>query len=328
MSATRKLVLGTLALAAVAVAVAVTFQLVHGSRAATQQGAPAVPVTVATVVQTNGSRPTPRDRQRRAVHVRRGQGARRRTDRRGPLQGRRRGQAGRDCCSRSIRVPSRPRCRQAQANLQKDKALLDHAVEQEKRYKDLLEKNFISTDAYEQVRTNARHGGGDGRSRRGGDREREAVARLLHDPLAGDRLRGPDPDPAGQPGQGQRHQPAGDDQSGRPDLRVVLGARAEPRDIRKYQATGDAARSRPRFGQFPRTRRSRASSPRRQRRRHRHRHDPAARRVREPRQGALAGPVRQRRADALRAEGRDRGAVRPRCRTAPTASTCSSSSPT
>jgi membrane fusion protein, multidrug efflux system len=44
--------------------------------------------------------------------------------------------------------------RQAQANLLKDKALLDRAVEQEKRYKDLLAKNFISPDAYEQVRTN------------------------------------------------------------------------------------------------------------------------------------------------------------------------------
>jgi multidrug efflux system membrane fusion protein len=44
--------------------------------------------------------------------------------------------------------------KQAQANLLKDKALLDRAVEQEKRYKDLLEKKFISTDAYEQVRTN------------------------------------------------------------------------------------------------------------------------------------------------------------------------------
>jgi multidrug efflux system membrane fusion protein len=44
--------------------------------------------------------------------------------------------------------------KQAQANLGKDKALLDRAVEQEKRYKDLLAKNFISPDAYEQVRTN------------------------------------------------------------------------------------------------------------------------------------------------------------------------------
>jgi multidrug efflux system membrane fusion protein len=44
--------------------------------------------------------------------------------------------------------------KQAQANLLKDNALLDRAIEQEKRYKDLLEKKFISTDAYEQVRTN------------------------------------------------------------------------------------------------------------------------------------------------------------------------------
>lgn len=45
--------------------------------------------------------------------------------------------------------------RQAQANLAKDTALLDRANEQERRYKDLLAKNFISPDAYEQVRTNA-----------------------------------------------------------------------------------------------------------------------------------------------------------------------------
>lgn len=45
--------------------------------------------------------------------------------------------------------------KQAQANLLRDKALQDRAVQQEKRYKDLLDKNFISTDAYEQVRTNA-----------------------------------------------------------------------------------------------------------------------------------------------------------------------------
>ena len=42
----------------------------------------------------------------------------------------------------------------AQANLLRDKALYDRAAEQEKRYKDLLAKNFISPDAYAQVRTN------------------------------------------------------------------------------------------------------------------------------------------------------------------------------
>ena len=44
--------------------------------------------------------------------------------------------------------------KQAQANLARDRALFDRASEQEKRYKDLLTKNFISPDAYEQVRTN------------------------------------------------------------------------------------------------------------------------------------------------------------------------------
>ena len=66
--------------------------------------------------------------------------------------------------------------KQAQANLLKDKALLDRAVEQEKRYKDLLAKNFISPDAYEQVRTNTGDRGRDGARRRGRDRERQAVS--------------------------------------------------------------------------------------------------------------------------------------------------------
>ncbi|HEY2864746.1 MAG TPA: efflux RND transporter periplasmic adaptor subunit [Casimicrobiaceae bacterium] len=43
---------------------------------------------------------------------------------------------------------------QVQANLVRDKALLNRAADQEKRYKDLLEKNFISPDAYGQVKTN------------------------------------------------------------------------------------------------------------------------------------------------------------------------------
>ena len=51
--------------------------------------------------------------------------------------------------------PFEAQLRQAQATLLKDKALSDHAVEQEKRYKDLLQQKFISADGYEQVRTNA-----------------------------------------------------------------------------------------------------------------------------------------------------------------------------
>ena len=43
---------------------------------------------------------------------------------------------------------------QVQANLLRDRALLDRAADQEKRYKDLLDKKFISPDAYGQVKTN------------------------------------------------------------------------------------------------------------------------------------------------------------------------------
>jgi multidrug efflux system membrane fusion protein len=53
------------------------------------------------------------------------------------------------------RRPFEAQLKQAQANLLKDKALLDHAIEQEKRYRDLLDKKFISADGYELVRTNA-----------------------------------------------------------------------------------------------------------------------------------------------------------------------------
>jgi multidrug efflux system membrane fusion protein len=43
---------------------------------------------------------------------------------------------------------------QAQANLGKDRALLDHANEQDKRYKELLAQKFVSPDAYAQIKTN------------------------------------------------------------------------------------------------------------------------------------------------------------------------------
>jgi len=53
------------------------------------------------------------------------------------------------------RRPFEAQLAQAQATLVKDRALLDHANEQEKRYKDLLDKKFVSPDAYAQIRTNA-----------------------------------------------------------------------------------------------------------------------------------------------------------------------------
>src|SRR5262249_60615300 len=45
--------------------------------------------------------------------------------------------------------------RQAEANALRDSAARDHARSQETRYQELLEKNFISKDAYAQIRTNA-----------------------------------------------------------------------------------------------------------------------------------------------------------------------------
>ncbi|HEX7329117.1 MAG TPA: efflux RND transporter periplasmic adaptor subunit [Casimicrobiaceae bacterium] len=53
------------------------------------------------------------------------------------------------------RRPFEAQLAQAQANLVKDRAVLDHAAEQEKRYKDLLAQKFISPDAYGQVKANA-----------------------------------------------------------------------------------------------------------------------------------------------------------------------------
>ncbi|MBV8031783.1 MAG: efflux RND transporter periplasmic adaptor subunit [Betaproteobacteria bacterium] len=57
-----------------------------------------------------------------------------------------------------FRIDARPfeaALRQAEANYLRDRAQRDHARTQEKRYQELLEKNFVSKDAYAQFRTNA-----------------------------------------------------------------------------------------------------------------------------------------------------------------------------
>jgi len=50
--------------------------------------------------------------------------------------------------------PLQAQLQQAQATLARDRAQLDRARAQEERYKDLLEKGFVSQDAYAQFRTN------------------------------------------------------------------------------------------------------------------------------------------------------------------------------
>jgi membrane fusion protein, multidrug efflux system len=57
-----------------------------------------------------------------------------------------------------FRIDPRPfqaALRQAEANALRDRAARDHVVAQEKRYQELLDKNFISKEAYAQIRTNA-----------------------------------------------------------------------------------------------------------------------------------------------------------------------------
>ena len=57
-----------------------------------------------------------------------------------------------------FRIDPRPyeaALRQAQANSLRDAAARDQARSQERRYQDLLDKNFISKEAYAQIRTNA-----------------------------------------------------------------------------------------------------------------------------------------------------------------------------
>src|SRR5262249_35558593 len=154
MSTRKKIFSGIFALALLAAVAIVAFQANRGSRADTQKGAPAVPVTTSPVVlktvpvrlyaigkldaYTTVAGKARVDGRIISVHSKEGDEVR---------QG-----------SVLFEIDPRPfaaALKQAQANLLKDKALLDRAVEQDKRYKDLLAKNFISADAYEQVRTNA-----------------------------------------------------------------------------------------------------------------------------------------------------------------------------
>ncbi len=63
--------------------------------------------------------------------------------------------AKRDVLFRIDPRPLEAALRQAQANALRDRAARDQARSQERRYQDLLDKNFISKEAYAQIRTNA-----------------------------------------------------------------------------------------------------------------------------------------------------------------------------
>jgi multidrug efflux system membrane fusion protein len=149
----RNLWVAVFVLAALAAAAVVVMRVVPGSRAAAPREAPAVPVTTAAVVAkdiplrlyavgnvepyTTVSVKARVDGQIVAVKFKEGEEVR---------QG--------AVLFEIDRRPFEAMLKQAEANLLKDRALYDHTVEQEKRYRDLLEKKFISADGYEQVKTN------------------------------------------------------------------------------------------------------------------------------------------------------------------------------
>jgi membrane fusion protein, multidrug efflux system len=149
----RKLVIGLLGFAVIAGGGFAAVEFVRGTRAAPQKAAPAVPVSVATVV-------------RKAVPVNLTAVGNVEPYTSVALKARVDGEIlsvafkeGDEVKKDALLMEIDPRpfavaLAQAQANLKKDQALLDHAIEQEARYKDLLDKKFISPDAYDQVRTN------------------------------------------------------------------------------------------------------------------------------------------------------------------------------
>jgi multidrug efflux system membrane fusion protein len=153
MSAPRRALLVVACLLILAGAAVVAFRYVPGSRAALPKAAQAVPVSAAQVTSrtvpvrlraignvepyTTVAVKARIDGQIVAVHFKEGQEVHKG-----------------ETLFEIDRRPFEAALAQAQATLAKDRALLDHANEQEKRYKELLEKKFISPDAYAQIRTN------------------------------------------------------------------------------------------------------------------------------------------------------------------------------
>ena len=153
MSARPRIALFAILLAVAGALAFVVFRYIPGTRAAAPQAPTAVPVSVAQVVQksvpvtlhaignvepyTSVAVKARVDGQIVAVRFREGDEVR---------QG--------AVLFEIDRRPFDAQLAQAQANLLKDQALLTHARDQDRRYKDLLERKFISADAYAQMKTN------------------------------------------------------------------------------------------------------------------------------------------------------------------------------
>ena len=154
MSASRRTLVALACLLVIAALATVAFRFAPGSRAAQPKSAATVPVSVAVVTTksvpvrlraignvepyTTVAVKARIDGQIVAVHFKEGQEVHKG-----------------ETLFEIDRRPFEAQLAQAQANLGKDRALLDHANEQQKRYKDLLDQKFVSPDAYAQIRTNA-----------------------------------------------------------------------------------------------------------------------------------------------------------------------------
>jgi multidrug efflux system membrane fusion protein len=152
-STTRRVLVGVALLVAVGTAATVAFRYTPRSRAEAPKAAATVPVSVAKVVRktvpvrvhaignvephTTVAIKARIDGQIVAVHFKEGDEVHE-------------GQV----LFEIDRRPFEAQLAQAQANLAKDRALLEHAKEQDKRYKDLLQQKFVSPDAYAQIKTN------------------------------------------------------------------------------------------------------------------------------------------------------------------------------
>lgn len=155
MSAQRKLLLGTVALAVIAASIAAYF--FNDGRAKEQKGKggpPAVLVQVALVAEQ--SVPV-RLRAIGNVEAYATVAVRSRVDGQVVAVNFREGQAVRksDVLFRIDPRPFEAALKQAEANALRDRAARDQARSQARRYEELLAKNFISKEAYAQIRTNA-----------------------------------------------------------------------------------------------------------------------------------------------------------------------------
>jgi len=153
MSASRRSFIAIACLLVVAGAATFAFRFAPGSRAAQPKATPPVPVSVATVAAktvpvrlraignvepyTTVAVKARIDGQIVAVRFKEGQQVR----------------TG-DTLFEIDRRPFEAQLAQVQANLAKDRALLDHANDQDRRYKELLAQKFVSPDAYAQIKTN------------------------------------------------------------------------------------------------------------------------------------------------------------------------------